>query len=371
LKKDILQIISVLAVSVLLMSWGNSGHRKISGNAALSFNDEMTDFHAWVQALVDHASDADIRKQWDPDEGPRHYIDIDLYDEFIIHGKIPQDLAEAIAIHGHAFVYDAGVLPWATLKTYDSLVSCFQRLDWDNALLYAADLGHYVADGHMPLHITANYDGQYTGNNGIHSRYESSMINTYQTQIIYEGHEISAIPDVSQYIFDYLYVNYTFLDSVLAADDYAKSINGNTSSTEYKAALWQKTRGFTIRLFEQASHTLTELIYTAWIEAGKPKLFTGPFIFTHDYSVPEFLQQNFPNPFSASTTINFSIPEPSQVILEVRDIHGCLVTALLDDHVSRGEYRLDWKAFDQPEGIYLLVLKTERYTEVRKMILMK
>ena len=130
-----LRNIALILIALILMSWGNTGHKIISGNAALSFNSEMEEFHSWVNALVDHASDADIRKQWDPDEGPRHYIDIDLYDDFQLYGSIPQDIDEAIATHGYEFVYEAGVLPWATKNTYDSLVACFLRLDWDNAIL--------------------------------------------------------------------------------------------------------------------------------------------------------------------------------------------------------------------------------------------
>jgi hypothetical protein len=363
--------ISLIATALMLMSWGNTGHRIISGKAALSFNAEMEDFQMWVDALIEHASDADIRKQWDPDEGPRHYIDIDLYDEFQLFGTIPQNIEDAIAQHGYSFVYDAGVLPWATLKTYDSLVACFQRLDWDRAVLYAADLGHYVADGHMPLHITANYDGQYTGNYGIHSRYESSMVNTYQGQILYEGFEIEPIPDVRQYIFDYLYSNYAYVDSVLAADDYAKSVNSNTSSSEYKQALWQETGGFTVMLFEKASHSLAELIYSAWAEAGKPKLFTGPFIFTHNPDVPELLDQNIPNPFSSSTDISFTLPRNANVKLEIRDIRGNIVETLVDTGLERGEHRLRWNAGDQPVGTYFIILKSGGITEARKMILLR
>ena len=78
------------------------------------------------------------------------------------------------------FVIDQGVLPWATQITYDSLVNCFTRFDWAKAVLFASDLGHYVGDAHNPLHITRNYNGQYSGNYGVHSRYESGMINAFQ-----------------------------------------------------------------------------------------------------------------------------------------------------------------------------------------------
>jgi len=82
---------------------------------------------------------------------------------------------------------DQGILPWAILKTADSLPSCFENNDMHKAMLLAADLGHYIGDSHMPLHITRNYNGQYTGQYGVHSRYESNMIGTFQNQIVYDG----------------------------------------------------------------------------------------------------------------------------------------------------------------------------------------
>jgi hypothetical protein len=351
------------------MSWGYGGHYKINTNAALSFNTEMVQFHDWVSALASHASDADERKAWDASEGPKHYIDIDLYPEFLANGSIPQDFDSVLDIHGHEFVYGAGILPWATLVTYDSLTESIRRLDWDKAVLFAADLGHYVADGHMPLHITMNYDGQYTGNDGIHSRYESSMINSYNSQIIYDGDAISFIPDVQQYVFNYLYQNYVYVDSVLNADTYAKSINSNVYSNEYKQALWQKTGAYTTMLFSNASHALAELIYSAWTEAGKPSLTAHAFIFAPEDYEYRYLEQNVPNPFVSSTRIAFTLPKDSEVSIRIFDTYGRAVDTLWMGFESKGRHEIAWNANGHPKGIYFLVLKTGAATETRKMLL--
>lgn len=273
LTKNLLVRLSLPAIALILISWGSTGHFKINTAASLSYNAQMSQFADWTATLASHASDADIRKNTDPTEAPKHYIDIDSYPEFILTGRIPQTLDSVILIHGSTFVYGNGILPWATKVTFDSLKNCFTRQDWEKAVLFAADLGHYVADGHMPLHITENYDGQLTGNTGIHSRYETTMINSYIGQIIYSGMDITVIPNVNQYIFNYLYINQGYVDSVLAADNYARAAaGGSTSSTTYKTALWNKSKGFTIPLFRNASHSLTELIYTAWVLAGSPAM---------------------------------------------------------------------------------------------------
>lgn len=122
----------------------------------------------------------------------------------------------------------------------------------------------------MPLHLTKNFDGGDTGQSGIHSRYETDMVGAYSTSLgNYTGDPVHFISDVNKYIFDYIYFDYKYKDSVLIADTYAKNLTGSTSSSAYTAALWSKTQ-FTAMLFHNSSHSLAELIYSAWMEAGSP-----------------------------------------------------------------------------------------------------
>ena len=171
----------------IFLGWGYVGHHIINYNTILSALPQMVFFDTWADSLAAHASDADYRKSWDPDEAPKHYIDIDNYPEFIANGTMPQNFDSLVAIHGYSFVIDQGILPWAIINTADSLEAAFEINDMHKAMLTAADLGHYIADSHMPLHITKNYNGQYTGQYGVHSRYESDLIETFQSQIVYDG----------------------------------------------------------------------------------------------------------------------------------------------------------------------------------------
>ncbi len=328
----------------------------------------MQDFHAWVAFLTDHASDADYRKSTDPTEGPKHYIDIDNYSLFVSTGRIPQTYDSVIALYGNTFVIDNGILPWATERTFDSLRNCMQRLDFAKAKIFAADLGHYVADGHMPLHITRNYNGQYTGNSGIHSRYESTMINAHISEIVYTGTDAVEISNVNQYIFDYLYTNFTFCDSILMADDYAKTFSTNTSSTAYKNALWEKSKSFTTPLFEQASHAMADLIFTAWVQAGSPSLLSAAAINDPIAISNAVLEQNTPNPFVTSTRISYTLKENTKVLLQVRDISGMPVTTLIDDTLNSGSHTCEWEPADVPAGVYYLVLNTGKYIQIRKVV---
>jgi len=366
LKKRILYYLALILGVILTCSWGSTGHYTISYNASLSYNQEMNDFSAWTIYLADHASDADLRKNVDPDESPKHYIDIDNYPAFTTIGRIPQTLDSVINIYGQWFVYDQGILPWATIVTFDSLRNCFQRGDFEKAKYFAADLGHYVADGHMPLHITSNYNGQYTGNDGIHSRYEFTMINANINHITYTGKYISAIDNVNQYVFNYLYANHQYVDSILLADDYAKNF-GATNTQAYKQALWNKTSQFTTILFENASHALSELIYTAWVQAGRPSL-TAYSIGESGKAYDCILNQNVPNPFSGSTTISYTLGENSRVTLRIINLSGSIITTLTDEKQSAGEYTLNWTGSSLSDGVYYLQLVTDHTVLTRKMV---
>ncbi|MCK9400418.1 MAG: hypothetical protein M0Q51_10565 [Bacteroidales bacterium] len=366
LKQQII-LFSLLALSLALMSWGYTGHYKINNCASLSFNLEMEQFIAWATTLAEHASDADDRKETDPNEGPRHYIDIDNYPGFLTEGRIPQTYDSVVALYGESFVIDQGVLPWATLTTYDSLVDCFLRRDWAKAVLFASDLGHYVADAHMPLHITRNYSGQYSGNNGIHSRYESTMINAYIGQINYPGDDISFVTDVNGYVFNYLYSNYTYVDSVMEADDYARGVAGNTSSSEYKQALWEKSMSFTVPLFSRASHAMAELIYSAWTEAGKP-LINASGLFDPIARRNGIHLQITPNPFKKYARIQFTLPESSEVHLQIVNVFGIAIATIVDSCLSKGSHEFTWDTSCLPCGIYFLSMEAGKVREVRKAI---
>jgi len=370
--RKLFTILGIACVSFALISWGGTGHYKINYNASLSFNSEMTEFSSWVSYLAEHASDADSRKYssdpyYDPNEAIKHYIDIDNYADFINSGLIEQNYTAAVAKYGQLTINSNGTLPWATETAYNNLKNSLAQHDWESAKQYAADLGHYVADGHMPLHITKNYDGALTGNYGIHSRYESTMINSYNSLITYTGSSVNVIANVNQYIFSYIYANNKYVDSVITADNYAKALaGGSTSSTIYNQALWTKTQGFTVKLFKNASNALAELMYTAWVQTQYTSDQQNPFgRFT------EILEQNSPNPFATHTSIKFNLSENSEVVIQVKDVLGNNVTTLFSGLKPAGNYSIDWNPKNQHEGIYFVVLDTKKQHQVKKMLLVR
>lgn len=258
-----------------LGSWGDKAHRKISSTSVEFFPEELQNLKYWSSFLADHSSDADFLKKTDKTEVIKHYIDLDNYDSFKENHSIPEDFKTICSKYGRDVVKKNGTLPWSTDSAYKALVQDFKLRNWDQAALSAANLGHYVADGFMPLHGTANYDGQLSNQKGIHRRYEETMIDLNIDKIQVHISGIEKINSTQPFIFNYLDTNYSFVDSLLIADNQAFEIAGKTYNSTYYNSLWEKTGRFTNNLLEESSKSLAILIYTAWIEAGRPEIPVG------------------------------------------------------------------------------------------------
>lgn len=366
-KKIIFLLIFAFALPIIY-GWGVSGHKIINRKIILSFPVSMNPFLYWRDSLAAHGSDADYRKSTDPNESPRHYIDIDNYPEFLNTGRIPQTLDSLIMLHGYTFVIENGILPFAIIATVDSVKNYFLAHNWQMAMLKAADLGHYTGDGHNPLHITRNYNGQYTNQYGIHSRYETTMINRDSGNIIYGGDSISYISNINQYVFNFIYQNYPYVDSVLRADSIAYSLAGYYNNTYYQY-LWNLAKNFTTLLFKNSSNFTASLIYTAWINAGSPV----PVGIEPIANVPGryILNQNYPNPFNSRTVIEFFIPKTSQVKITIYDMKGREVETLTNQSYTPGKYKLNLKMNNFASGIYFYKMTAEEFQESKTLILLK
>jgi hypothetical protein len=83
------------------------------------------------------------------------------------------------------------------------------------------------------------------------------------------------------------------------------------------------------------------------------------------------LNQNYPNPFNPSTTIEYALPEASQVRLEIFNALGERVASLVDARQEAGTYRSRFDASTLPSGMYLYRLSAGGNVSVKRMILMK
>ena len=83
------------------------------------------------------------------------------------------------------------------------------------------------------------------------------------------------------------------------------------------------------------------------------------------------LAQNFPNPFNPATTIEFALPEATNVRLEIYNAIGERVVTLIDGPMPAGYHTKTFAASELPSGLYLYRLSTPTGSFVRKMMLVK
>ncbi len=381
----------LLAVVLLLLTaaWGSVGHRIINTNVVVHLPAGMNAFIQQQAFLAAHASDADNRKGGDSQkpyilkEGPRHFIDIDAYPEFATK-SVPQNLSTLIARSDSFTVFDIGINPWTIAWNTDSLTAQLRRGDWTRAWQTSADLGHYVGDAYQPLHNTKDYDGRSSvpGSSGIHSRYETGMLSSYQNLISILPDTVHFVANPLAFAFAITYESNSFVDSIYAADVYARQTSGWSGSgsvpAAYYAALWSKVGSFTEYQIQHATQDYASLLYTAWVNAGSPAM-TSASIAGNSGSLPTraVLNQNFPNPFNPSTTISYQVPGDAHVTLSVYALNGSKIAVLANRTVTAGTYQTNFDAssYGLSSGIYLYRLEVRSHgnltTSTNKMLLLK
>jgi Secretion system C-terminal sorting domain len=83
------------------------------------------------------------------------------------------------------------------------------------------------------------------------------------------------------------------------------------------------------------------------------------------------LAQNYPNPFNPTTIIRFEIPHNSYASIKIFNSLGQLVVTLIDNVIASGEHSVEWNALNIPSGIYFYRLQTDKYSETKKLLLLK
>lgn len=238
----------------------------------------------WLSA---HAVDADLRKHAVEREAPRHYLDRDAPALACLDtlGAAPWfDRAVRACTEDTLWAY--GVLPWQIQWSYRRLVEAFDSRDRDAILRSAADLGHYVADAHVPLHTTLNYNGQLTGQQGIHALWETRLPELYGDGYALWVDEVLYVSDVGAWAWTLVMSSHGLVEHVLEAetkttagwdgDGYVREARGNAMQLQrvepwcfaYHAAL----DGMVEKQWRMSVAGVAALWYSAWVDAGSPDL---------------------------------------------------------------------------------------------------
>ena len=279
--RTILLIIPLVAGSNV-WGWGYDVHRRINQKAALLLEGELglyTQTNATQLAL--YAPVADFIKDVHSDEFNRHFIDADLYAEYPF-SELEISFEELLERYGEKNLKNWGIAPWSIDATAQTLTKMFKQKRWDEALYYMGHLGHYVADLHMPLHTCANYNGQITGNEGVHFRWESRMVD----ELIPEFKPMGEIQQIDDYVSSALKItreSFQVYPRLLKADgiarkhltpEQAKELNTYKKlhyEDRYLKLLYAETEDVVYDRLGRSAVMVASFWYSCWLAAGSPE----------------------------------------------------------------------------------------------------
>ena len=286
--KKLLFICSLVALSSQCFCWGFFGHRKINFYAVFLLPPEMMVLYKPnIEFITEHAVDPDKRRYAVTGEGPRHYIDLNNYGAYPFK-DLPRNEDSAIAKYGVETVQENGVVPWHVPLMVRRLTRAFSEKNFSAILRTSADLGHYIADAHVPLHANSNHNGQLTGQRGIHGFWESRVPELLaDKQYDFFIGKAVYIQDPDSFIWARVMESSLASDSVLRFEkELSRQFPGETKyafekrnnitirqySSAYTMAFDKKLNGMVERRMRQSIFAVASLWYTAWVNAGQPDL---------------------------------------------------------------------------------------------------
>jgi len=281
-----LTLVFVLASHTSLMSWGFYAHRKINRMAIFTLPPAMIGlFKQHIEYLTEHSIDPDKRAHAVEGEAPRHYIDVEHYEDDI--NLIPIYWREAVEKYSEDTLNTHGLLPYHIYTMYFRLRKAFEEESLDRILFNAANIGHYIADACTPLHNTKFYNGRTPEERGIHAFWETRLplltaegFDFFVGRAFYiENPQVYAwqLVKESNAAVDTIYMILDEMKEIFPADrifTYEGTGQALTRqySEEYAMMFNQKLNGMVERQMQKSVLSVGSFWYTAWVDAGQPDL---------------------------------------------------------------------------------------------------
>jgi hypothetical protein len=263
-------------------AWGFAAHEFIMDRAIALLPAELRPFFEAHRAeIVFRAIDPDLwRTAGALEEPPNHFIDIDNYGKYPF-AELPHDWDAAVLKFGKDKLVRNGLLPWRAEEEFANL-----RLDFEayprgglfvehDIVLFSGVLAHYVEDAHVPLHGVANYTGQFTGQNGVHERWENTLFERYLNQYTIAPKAIPPITNVREFVFDRVLEDAQLTPALLKADLDAIGTR-DVYDDAYYDAFFKGQKGTMEDRLNKSIAAVAAAITGAWEAAGKPAIPVHP-----------------------------------------------------------------------------------------------
>lgn len=265
-------------------TWGFYAHKKINKLAIFSLPLPLVIFYKrHLQEIESMAVLPDQRRHSMDQEAARHYIDLDHYS---IQQLKYRTWEEVFSRFSPDTLSAHGIVPWNILSFYKNLTIAFVKKDTNSIVKLSAELGHYVADAHVPLHTTSNYDGQQTNQVGIHSFWESKIPELLQDELDDWIGPATYIKEPLKACWDWIVESHEMLPLLFSEEKELSKITPDskkyvhkqrgmilekTYASQYIANYHKRLDNQVETRYHASIKHVADLWYSAWLEAGEPE----------------------------------------------------------------------------------------------------
>lgn len=279
----------VLALQICLnytysaYSWGFYAHKRINHLAVFTLPESMNRLYKrHIRAIESLSVLPDQRRHTLDEEAARHYIDLDQYE---LNRLAYLTFEKASLIYTKDTLEKHGIVPWIIPIMKNRLKYAFLNRDPLQVIKLSAELGHYIADAHVPLHTTSNYDGQKTNQVGIHAFWESKIPELLQAELEDWSAPANYIPDLQKETWNWILQAHTHVKTLLILEaelntrtkpqaKYMFLKKGTILTKTFAPAYVKEYHKLLNRQietqFNEAIQHVGNVWYSAWLEAGQP-----------------------------------------------------------------------------------------------------
>ena len=224
----------------------------------------------------------DYNKDIDSQEFHRHFIDTDYYDVYPF-TKIPRNYEDLVSRYGEDKIRKYGIAPWTINETCERIIDLLKKNQFEKAIYNMGVVGHYIADLHNPLHTIINYNGQFTGNDGVHKRWEHRLVDEYVKKIKPVGN-IEDVEDPWSFSMKIVKESFKLHQDILDADTKARKLLTKKQAARldsydvlsfekpYLDVLYNETEDLLHDRLGRAVIRVASLWNYCWEQAGRPDL---------------------------------------------------------------------------------------------------
>ncbi len=284
----LVSIITLCAFQFETKAWGFFAHQLINEKAVFCLPPEIFPFYKkHISYVKEHAVDPDKRRYIVAEEAVRHFIDLDYYEKVSPIDTMPWSFKAACEKYTKDTINEYGIVPWHIQTMMNRLSEAFKNKNEALILKYSSELGHYVADAHVPLHNTMNYNGQMTEQHGIHGFFETRLPELFSYQYDFMINRAVYLDNPLNFIWTGIEDGFSSLDSVFRFDKHLRLTTPESKkmsfeqrgtqqvkvwSFEYAMAYHRLLNNLVERRMRASIYAVSCFWYTAWVNGGQPDL---------------------------------------------------------------------------------------------------